>query len=352
MKKRINGKFVALIAAVLLIALSIYKVPHFINVRKLEKLGYSQEAISAIYKKGLRSTIIKNEYYSDYLNNEVVKDSFNKDYLRLYTVNYELNDDYFFLYDRLKELKEYNDDELTKLFGELKYHNLLPLVVFDKLDDIDIYIEDCNSHSENSKDIFNVDGDYLKPYENVEDVEEPNLIETFVSKKFNIGDYAPEKLVPIQTLNSVPDQQLESRALEAFNKMCLALRDVDAPIYAVASYRDYDYLNEVHQSYGGGEQADNMVTRAGFSDNQLGLSVSVVASENESVSNFESTKAYNWLIEHGHEYGFIQRYPKGKKAITGVDGQSNYFRFVGEELATAIKNSGLTFDEYYMLYLH
>ena len=85
-KRRLNGRFIALVCVVLLIGLSIYKIPHFINTNKLEALGYDNTAISAIYKKGLRKDILKNEYYSDYLNSEVSKDSFNKKYLRLYTM--------------------------------------------------------------------------------------------------------------------------------------------------------------------------------------------------------------------------------------------------------------------------
>ena len=64
-KRRLNGRFIALVCAVLLLTISIYKVPHFINTNKLLDLGYSQEAIEAIYDLGLRKTILENEYYSD-----------------------------------------------------------------------------------------------------------------------------------------------------------------------------------------------------------------------------------------------------------------------------------------------
>ena len=135
-KRRLNGRFIALVCVVLLIGLSIYKIPHFINTNKLEALGYDDSAISAIYKKGLRKDILKNEYYSDYLNSEVSKDSFNKKYLRLYTMCDYLDESYFELYESLKEKKEYTDEELELLFANLKDYDLKPLFVFEKLDSI------------------------------------------------------------------------------------------------------------------------------------------------------------------------------------------------------------------------
>lgn len=350
MKRKLKGKVLALAAAVLLIILSVFKIPRFINVGRLEKLGYSEEAITAIYQKGLRGEILKNSYYSDYLNKEVVKDSFRKQYLHLYAVCDDLNDDSFSLYEKLKSAKGYSDEELTKLYSSLKYDCLVPLMVFEKAD-VDAYIADVKAHPENGKDTLLLDNDYLHPYENVTEVAEPEKIDTYVSKKSSIGEYAPVKLAQIPTMNATPDLYLESRGLEAFMALCTGARDNGSSIYAVAAYRSYDWQSEQHATYGGGSEADARVTRPGYADAQLGLSVSVVASENESVSLFKETKAYQWLLEHAHEYGFIQRFPEGKESVTGSAAVPNYFRYVGEELAGKIHESGLTFDEYYAMYI-
>ena len=347
-KRKIKGKIISLIAAIILIALSIYKIPNFINHNKLLDLGYSEENILMINRKGLRSTILKNNYYSDYLKQELMKESFNKDYIELYTVTDNLNDDSFYLYERLKELKGYTDEELIKLYSEASYYQLVPLSVFDKVN-IEQYIEDLKKHPENNKDITNLDNNYFYE-ENIIEVEDKENIETFTSPKFTIGNYAPTKLVDIPTINGVPDLKLESKALDAFTKLCSALRDNDTPIYAVSAYKSYDEQADIYSS--SYNVQNKYVLKPGYHDAQLGLSVSIVSGENESVANYTSTNAYKFMNEKAHEYGFIQRYPVGKEAITGENGKTNYYRYVGEELAKKIHESGLTFDEYYMMYIY
>jgi len=345
-KRKLNGKPLALFFTVILIAICLYKVPHFINITKLEKLGYSQEAISAIYSKGLRKEILKNEYYSDYLNQEIVKDTFRPEYIDLYVVCNELNDDYFYLFERLIQLKGYTRDELKLLFSSLKYDSLVPLVVFDKLNDIQLYIDDCLAHPTNNKTTFVLDNDYLNGYENPIEIKDKTAVDCFVSRKTDLGTYKPDKLVQVVEQNGIDGVQLESRALEAFDNMCKALRENGTAIYAISGFRSYEDQKEQYISVG------DETEKAGYNERQLGLSVSVVSSENEDANSFTDTKAYRWLKENAHNYGFILRYPEGKESITGREALSNYYRFVGVDLAKKIYESGLTFDEYYFLYLY
>ncbi len=347
-KRRLNGRFIALVCAVLLVGISIYKVPHFINTNKLLTLGYSEEAIDAIYDKGLRKTILTNNYYSDYLNQEIIKDSFNQKYLRLYTMCDYLDDSYFELYESLKTKKGYSDIELESLFSSLKDYDLKPLYVFDKLEDeetINEYIEDCLAH-ENSNTSFKVSGDYLHPYENVIEATNTDDIEVYVSSKSTIGQYEPTKRVEVNSLHAVPGVELESRALQAFEEMCNAIRneDLNMAIYAYQGYVSYDSQKQAHID-------DDSQTEAGFSDSQTGLALYLLASENPKASAFKDCKVYSWLLEHGHEYGFIQRFPEGKESLTGHSAVYNYFRYVGTDLATKIYESGLSFDEYYFEYI-
>lgn len=343
--RKLNGKSIALLAFIIMLATSIYKVPHFINTNKLESMGYSSEAISSIYSRGLRKTILKNDYYSDYLNSEIVKDNFNEKYLRLYLIADYLDDSYFDLYENLKAKKGYSDEELEQLYASLKIYDLSPLIVFEKLDSIEDYVNDCLNH-ENSATSFKVSGDYLKPYENYKTVADPSLIDTYVSVKSYIGEYEPSKLVEIDSLHAVPNVLLESRAQDAFTNMCLAIRaeDIDMRIYATRGYVSYETQKNLFTD-------DSDYVKAGFCDDQTGLAVRVVATENATASAFKDCKVYSWLLEHAHEYGFIQRYPEGKEALTGHSFESNYFRYVGVDLATKIHDSGMCFDEYYANYI-
>lgn len=342
-KRKLNGKFLALVAGSLLIILSIFKVPNFINTNKILSLGYSEEALKAINQKGLRRTILKNEYYSDYLNEEIVKEDFNIKYLRLYLITDYLDQEYFDYYELLKEKKNYNDEELEALYSSLRIYDLKPLLIYDKLENLDDYINDCLKNN-NDANHFNVNGDYLHPYENIIEVSEPDNEEAFVSLKHYLGDYKPEKLVPIRQENAIANIYIDTKALDDFNQMCsdIRLEEGTYPFYAIEGFVSYDTQKLYY------EQNPNN-TKAGYCDAQTGLTVRVKTDEGIS---FKDSNTYKWLLNNSYKYGFIQRFPEGKEALTGHSAEYNYFRYVGKDLANKIHQSGLCFDEYYYLYMN
>jgi D-alanyl-D-alanine carboxypeptidase len=65
---------------------------------------------------------------------------------------------------------------------------------------------------------------------------------------------------------------------------------------------------------------------------------------------FGTTKAGKWLEQNAHQYGFILRYPKGFKEITGFQYEPWHFRYVGIELAQEMKTKGFrTLEEFWKL---
>ncbi|MBR2578287.1 MAG: M15 family metallopeptidase, partial [Erysipelotrichaceae bacterium] len=160
--------------------------------------------------------------------------------------------------------------------------------------------------------------------------------------KSYIGQNEPLKLVEINNINSIPGVMMESRALQAFYEMCAAIRevDLDMAIYATGGYVSY-----ADQAILNSQDASRF--KAGFCDDQTGYTVYVT---NEESSSFRNTRVYGWLMENAYKYGFIQRFPEGKEALTGHSFVPNYFRYVGIELAEKIHESGLCFDEFYFTY--
>lgn len=339
-KRKINGRFVALVAGVLLVVLTLIKTPRLLNTWKLQDLGYSDEAISAIYQQKLTSTIIKNSYFSDFLNQEIVKEDFHKDYLQLYLNADHLSEDDIWLYNRLKELKGYSEEEMIKIYANVNYYDMVALCVFDKLTNLDEFISDAKAHPA-TKEGYSYKNNYLDYQENA--IADTVSIEVLVNKQFTIGEYVPEKLAMINSMYAVPNVYLESRALQAYGELCAAASQNGTAFYAVKGYRSYEDQKDVYIG-------DNRAAKAGHYDAQTGLGVNVVASENESAALFAETGAYSYLCEHAHEYGFIFRFPQEKEAVTGFAAQTNYLRYVGKDLAKAIYESGLSFDEYYWLY--
>lgn len=89
-------------------------------------------------------------------------------------------------------------------------------------------------------------------------------------------------------------------------------------------------------------EAKKLVMPAGYSEHQTGLVIDI----NGVDPDFYQTKAYEWMTQHGAEYGFIERYPEGKDNITGINFEPWHYRYVGVENAKAIEQSGLCLEEY------
>ena len=52
-----------------------------------------------------------------------------------------------------------------------------------------------------------------------------------------------------------------------------------------------------------------------------------------------------------YQTGWILRYPENKEDITGYEYESWHYRYVGKDLAQAVYKSGMTYDEFWSLYL-
>ena len=87
----------------------------------------------------------------------------------------------------------------------------------------------------------------------------------------------------------------------------------------------------------------NTVAEPGCSEHQLGLAIDINV---PGASSFAGTKQCRWLHEHCWEYGFIVRYTKEKKDITGIEEEAWHIRYVGVDHAIRIRDLGLCLEEY------
>ena len=109
-----------------------------------------------------------------------------------------------------------------------------------------------------------------------------------------------------------------------------------------SGYRDYNRQAEVYAQSEPGKAQE-----PGASEHQTGLAFDVTAETN---GGFESTPQYGWLMNHAHEYGFIQRYPANKVDETGISYEPWHYRYVGEEAATIIHKKNITLEEFVKRY--
>ena len=90
------------------------------------------------------------------------------------------------------------------------------------------------------------------------------------------------------------------------------------------------------------EDARITIQAPGYSEHHTGLAVDF----NDVEDDFRETKAYTWLQEHAAEYGFVERYPKGKESITGIDYEPWHYRYVGKEHAQRMNELNMCLEEY------
>lgn len=195
----------------------------------------------------------------------------------------------------------------------------------------------------------NMDLDY-KFYENERKTKSLNT-KTILVNKYNYvtDDYVPDNLEELSTNYALSDMKLVSYAKEAFEELSKAAKKENLSIIAMSTYRSYEYQVDLYNRYvktDGKKAADTYSGRPGHSEHQTGLAVDVFNND-ETYTNFEKTKEFDWMQEHAHEYGFILRFPKGKENETGYQYESWHYRYVGKDIAKYIKENNISLEEYH-----
>ncbi|MBQ9046621.1 MAG: M15 family metallopeptidase [Solobacterium sp.] len=357
-KRRLRlKKEVLLVLLGVVVILAAALIPRTIETNKLKNLGYTSEEIKEIRNQKLAKTLIDKQWYSPYLASAITEGTLNTDYMVYYTAATEedpLDAQDFLLIGRLKD-KGYTEDQIVELFKELKFWEMTPLLVFDYQYNEALYIDDClNNRASNSPDFFELAQNYYTHYENTHAVDNPGSTDMLVNKTYYLDASYKPSLVDLDTYYSAADNQLTREAADALDAWGEAGRAVGVTFYATSAYRGYESQDELYKIYKqaqGEEEADRVSARPGFSEHQTGLTVDIAATNEDDKDDFKDTKAYLWNKSNCQDYGWILRYPEGKEQITGYEFESWHYRYLGKELATAVKDSHLTFDEFWMLYL-
>ena len=187
-------------------------------------------------------------------------------------------------------------------------------------------------------------------YTSVQMSKEPDSLTVLVNKYHYLSSKFVPKLVSMGSrYTAYSGASMHPEAYEWFVRMVDDAAVEGLWLHSVSAYRSYSYQNTLYTRYvsnNGKKLADTFSARAGYSEHQTGLAVDInVASTS---AHFENTPQYHWLSENAWKYGFILRYPQDKEHITGFRFEPWHYRYVGQEAAKAIRESGLTWEEYLM----
>ncbi|MBR2812147.1 MAG: M15 family metallopeptidase [Solobacterium sp.] len=177
---------------------------------------------------------------------------------------------------------------------------------------------------------------------------EPGNLLFIANKKHPLPDgYEPDDLTVVEVNTAGAYVRMRQEPNEAMKEMFAAAKADGANLVVASGYRSEEYQSQLYSRYveeGGAEFADSVSSRPGYSEHQTGLAADLSYDLND---NFADTKEGLWLAEHAWEYGFILRYPRDKKGVTGFDFEPWHYRYVGREYAKLVHESGLTMEEYF-----
>lgn len=160
-------------------------------------------------------------------------------------------------------------------------------------------------------------------------------------------------------LSSVRGYKVDSRCAYYLKQMLKACESAGHEPLIISAYRSNAtqtrlYNNQVQRCMSWGysysaakKKAATSVAPPGTSEHQTGLAVDIVDMDYQSLVDAQAnTNTQKWLMKNSWKYGFILRYPKGTRDITGIIYEPWHYRYVGKTLAKAIYDSGLTLEEY------
>lgn len=166
------------------------------------------------------------------------------------------------------------------------------------------------------------------------------------------SNYVPNNLVSVNSKHG--RGKLQKETYEAFKLMYNAASKEGLYLYISSPYRSYNTQKFLYNTYSkndGKNKADTYSARAGYSEHQTGLAFDLGTASNHSINSFAESKEFKWVQKNAHKYGFILRYPYGKKYLTGYIYEPWHYRYVGVDAATYIFEHDITFEEYYAYFI-
>jgi len=176
-----------------------------------------------------------------------------------------------------------------------------------------------------------------------------------VNKENKIKNNFLDKYNLIITKNSL-DQEVKVEEETYKNYLLLKdyLKELNIDIDINDSYRSVETQEALYKDYleqKGQEYCDKYVAVPTYSEHHTGLAIDLMLKINdeyvdEDMKLLKREESFKEIHKVLHKYGFILRYPKDKKDITGYNYEPWHIRYVGEYPAKIIYENNLTLEEY------
>jgi zinc D-Ala-D-Ala carboxypeptidase len=164
--------------------------------------------------------------------------------------------------------------------------------------------------------------------------------------------YAPPDLVPVSEAGLAGDYEIRAIVIPDLKALVQAARAAGKPVEIQSAYRSYSYQEETFQYWvaeDGYKDALASSARPGHSEHQLGTSLDFRDAGGPApweLADWATTPAGSWMASHAWEYGFVLSYPPNQQEVVCYVYEPWHYRYVGRNVAQAVKESGLTLREW------
>ena len=175
------------------------------------------------------------------------------------------------------------------------------------------------------------------------------LLEKYSKVYFLSEHYTPSQLVDLESkylMKKDKPEQVFSNVSPFFQRMMTAANNEGIGLEVVSAYRSFGEQAIVKQGYKVvyGSGANQFSADQGYSEHQLGTTLDFTTPEIKAIfDGFEKTKAYKWLTENAHKFGFALSYPPSNSYYQF---EPWHWRFVGVALATKLHDEGKFFYDF------
>lgn len=170
--------------------------------------------------------------------------------------------------------------------------------------------------------------------------------------------YTPQELVPLTVPTGYSDEpmQLRKDVLSRLRELFDAATTSGYELMVSSAYRSIEEQQSLYDEFvatRGEALASQYVLLPGASEHHTGYAVDLTDASAQCRVDIDqcnlSPATAEWIATHAPDYGFIVRYPSGKKDITGIAHEPWHLRYVGKVLARQLTDNDLTLDEFILL---
>ncbi len=185
-----------------------------------------------------------------------------------------------------------------------------------------------------------------------EDIHRGNLI--LVNRAYGlqepetVGRKEGEKLLPVRDGEAVFLRQRAVILLQSIMEKLHGWTDI-VPVSGFRSMEEQQNIWRDSLAENGLEFTEKFVAFPGHSEHQTGLAIDLGLKKEEIdfiCPDFPYSGICQRFRETAVDYGFIERYPKGKENVTGIGHEPWHFRYVGAPHAAVMKELGMVLEEY------